>query len=99
MTKQCDKCNGTGRVIDQVEFGNSMRQMREKREVSLSNVAIAMGFSKAYISDLELGRRGWNMTLIQAFKEACGFVPKLKKSAPIKTLSDAMKRIKTNGTK
>lgn len=47
-----------------------MRRMREKSGLSLSVVAGKMGYSKAYLSDMELGRRGFGATQIRKFKSA-----------------------------
>jgi transcriptional regulator with XRE-family HTH domain len=42
----------------------SMRRLREKAGVSLRAVARRLGYSAAYVSDLELGRREWREKLI-----------------------------------
>ncbi len=46
--------------IDHVAAGAAMRAMREKKKVSLRAVATRLGFSPAYVSDLELGKRNWD---------------------------------------
>lgn len=47
-----------------------MRKLRQAAGLSLREVARQMGRSAAYISDLELGRRGWSGTLIRAYEKA-----------------------------
>lgn len=69
-TMPCPKCAGTGRVLDPRETGNEMRQMREKRRVSVHEMARRLNLSAPYISDLELGRRAFNAGLIQRYKAA-----------------------------
>lgn len=68
--RPCQKCNGTGKEIDQAALGLELRQMREKMKVSLRDAAQAMHISPPYLSDLELGHRHWNADLIAAYKKA-----------------------------
>lgn len=49
-------------IIDNVATGEEIRKRREAAKVSLRKVAESMGWSAAYQSDLELGRRGWTET-------------------------------------
>lgn len=65
--KKCNKCGGTGTVVDPVYVGGNMRKFRKDAGKSLRSVAKAMGLSVGYLSDLELGRRGWNTSLQKAF--------------------------------
>ncbi len=69
-TQTCARCGGKGRQIDQVKFGQEMRDLREAKRIKLSWVAAKLGFSPAYISDLEKGKRAWNPRLISSFKSA-----------------------------
>ena len=46
-------------IIDNVATGEAIRQRREAAKLSLRKVAEYMGWSAAYQSDLELGRRSW----------------------------------------
>lgn len=40
-----------------MKFGKRVRQLREEREMHLSDLARAMGWSSVYMSDIELGHR------------------------------------------
>jgi transcriptional regulator with XRE-family HTH domain len=57
-------------VIDQVEQGRRLRALRKAANKGLREVAAIIGYSPAYLSDLELGRRQWNEYLIERFKQA-----------------------------
>lgn len=46
-------------IIDQVKTGEEIRKRRCQAMLSLREVAKAMGWSAAYQSDLELGRKRW----------------------------------------
>lgn len=47
-----------------------MRAMRKASNKSLRQVARVIGLSPAYVSDLELGRRGWADSLVERYKKA-----------------------------
>jgi transcriptional regulator with XRE-family HTH domain len=47
-----------------------MRALRNASGKSLRHVAGAMKVSPAYVSDLELGRRGWADSLLERYKRA-----------------------------
>ena len=47
-----------------------MRALRKAAGKGLRQIAGAMDFSPAYVSDLELGRRGWSEELIERYKKA-----------------------------
>lgn len=66
----CPKCDGRGEVPDPAAQGRLMRTLRKARGKGLREIASAMGFSPAYVSDLELGRRGWNGELILKYRKA-----------------------------
>jgi predicted transcriptional regulator len=68
--KPCPKCNGTGEVKDAAETGRQMRALRKAAGKGLRQIAGAMNFSPAYVSDLELGRRGWSDSLVEQYKKA-----------------------------
>lgn len=68
-TLPCVKCNGIGEVENAAYRGQEMRKLRQTAGLSLREVARQMGRSAAYISDLELGRRGWNTGLIRAYEK------------------------------
>ena len=57
--RPCPRCDGTGRVPDDRILGAKMRARREATGLSLRDLAKRCGWSAAYVSDLELGRRGW----------------------------------------
>lgn len=65
--KTCGTCGGSGRVPDPVFVGQKMRKLRKSEGKTLRAVARAMDLSAAYLSDLELGRRGWSKSLQQAY--------------------------------
>lgn len=66
----CPRCEGSGRIKDPSVTGRQMRALRKASGKSLRHVAGAMRLSPAYISDLELGRRGWADDLIERYKRA-----------------------------
>lgn len=68
-TKKCVACSGTGRVPNPIATGVQMRQRRERAGVGLRELSRKLGVSAAYLSDLELGRRGWrNLKLLKAYE-------------------------------
>jgi transcriptional regulator with XRE-family HTH domain len=50
--------------------GRQMRDLRQKKGVSVREVARRTGLSAPYVSDLELGRRSFNAKLIERYKKA-----------------------------
>lgn len=68
--KTCPRCNGTGRLADDKLTGAKMRSMREAKTLTLREVARRMGFSPAYVCDLELGRRIWNTKVTELYLTA-----------------------------
>ena len=62
----CRHCVG-GFVDNPVYQGMMMRKERLKARVGLREVARQLGYSAAYLSDLELGRRAWNDDLVAAY--------------------------------
>lgn len=69
-TAPCVRCNGTGEIENAAYRGQEMRKLRQATGLPLREVARRMGKSAAYISDLELGRRGWSGELIRAYQKA-----------------------------
>lgn len=69
-TKPCPRCEGTGHVPDPAYHGKEARARRKQAGLSLREVARRMGFSVAYVGDLELGRRGWNDELMKRYIRA-----------------------------
>lgn len=70
MSMTCPKCDGSGSVLEPKLTGEAMRAFREERDVSVTGVAAELGLSKAYVSDLELGRRGWTTERVRRYKSA-----------------------------
>ena len=68
-TLPCSKCQGGGKVLDHKKLGAEMRKKRVARKMSLRRMARRLGFSAAYISDCELGKRPWNKKLIESYIE------------------------------
>ncbi len=46
-------------VTDDEKVGLILRAKRERAKMSLRTVAAKLGFSAAYVSDLERGKRAW----------------------------------------
>lgn len=68
---KCPKCNGSGEVIDQRSLGAELRELRERKRLSLRSVAEVMHISAPYLSDMEKGNRAWSPERIEQFKTAC----------------------------
>lgn len=49
--------------IDHQKAARLVREARKKKKLSLRDVAKQLGFSAAYLSDLERGRRNWSSDL------------------------------------
>lgn len=56
--KLCPRCNGSGQIPDPGFTGQALRQKRAAAKLSLRQLAKHSNISAAYLSDLELGRRG-----------------------------------------
>lgn len=50
----------TVQQIDQEEAAKTIRGLREKAGMSIRRLAAELGFSAAFVSDMELGRRNWS---------------------------------------
>lgn len=70
QTIQCPNCEGCGEIDNPVWRGSEMKRLRKEARKTLTEVALAMDFSKGYLSDLELGRRAWSTSLIQSYERA-----------------------------
>lgn len=70
QTKACPTCNGSGRVADPVVAGAAYRKRRLKAGIGLREMSRRLDVSAAYLSDLELGRRGWRNDKLRAAYEA-----------------------------
>ncbi len=58
-------------VSDDREIGSAMQTHRVTNGLTLRELGHKLGFSAAYISDLEHGRRAWNAKKIEDFLKAC----------------------------
>ena len=56
--------------IQHAATGTEARIARKARLISLREMARRMNVSAPYVSDLELGKRNWNMTKIRAYEKA-----------------------------
>jgi len=68
--RNCKRCGGTGREPDHRAIGNELRKIRQAAGVSATRIAERMKITKAYLSDLELGRRQWRADLVQKYQGA-----------------------------
>lgn len=66
----CTRCGGTGQETDHVQVGSAMRALRKEKGLTLAEVALRTGWSTAFISDLERGRRSWNGTHLDRIGKA-----------------------------
>lgn len=57
-------------IVDNIATGALARTCRKERKLSLRTVAKRLKLTPAYVSDLELGRRGWREELIEQFRDA-----------------------------
>ena len=78
-TRNCRRCQGSGRELDSVACGAEMLALRQKEGVKQWVLANKMAFSKAYVSDLELGKRNWTPGLITLYKDCLSFCVKKAK--------------------
>lgn len=67
---ECPTCHGSGTAINSVKVGQWLRAEREQAKVTGSRIAVAMGISPTYLSDLEFARRLWNQDLIKRYLAA-----------------------------
>ena len=65
--ERCPHCLGAGSVIDQRGLGKLLRERRTLFGYTQTAVADAIGISKAYLSDLENGRRDWPDRVFSAY--------------------------------
>lgn len=67
-TMVCRHCEGTGRVIDPRFVGAKLRARRIAAEITGTEMAERMGITKAYLGDMELGKRSWSVKWIKEFE-------------------------------
>ena len=63
-TMPCERCEGTGFVLDPVATGAAMLALRIEAGLTLQSTAKHMGFSVSYLSRLENGQRCWSESLV-----------------------------------
>ena len=66
-TMKCPHCEGTGQL--KLYDGAVLRAMREQAKMSLREFAKRLGFSPAYISDIELGKRRAMPAIVEVYKK------------------------------
>lgn len=66
--KDCARCWGTGKEINHLRLGRSVRRLREERGISLKAFADRMGITPSFLCYLEQGKRHWSQEL---WKKAC----------------------------
>ncbi len=57
------------RITDNAATGQMMREARKRAGLSLREMARRLGQSAPFISDLELGRRGWDEKRIKQWEK------------------------------
>lgn len=72
ITGPCMRCGTGHKEIDHHKVGQRLRAIRERRDLSLREVAMQMGHTPPYLSDLELGRRPWNAARVERYLAAVG---------------------------
>jgi len=65
---RCPACAGSGRVSSPVGVGRILRRLRG--DVSLRRVAVVLGLSAPYVSDLERGRRNVSREMAMRYLKA-----------------------------
>ena len=70
MPEKCHRCGGSGLEPDDRAVGREMRDLRERRGLTLRQLAARLELSPAYISDLERGNRHWHKGMTDSFKSA-----------------------------
>jgi DNA-binding XRE family transcriptional regulator len=63
----CSRCDGHGFLPSA-----GMRRCRQRAGLQQGEVAGLMGISRAYLSDLERGRRDWDWRLVKKYAAALG---------------------------
>jgi predicted transcriptional regulator len=71
----CPHCGGKGKIESDGSVGLRWRKRRLSSGLSLRRLAYYMQISPAYLSDLELGRRGWNTGLERRYERALLDIP------------------------
>lgn len=61
------------------DVGATMRALREKKGISLRELARRLNLSAPFISDMELGRRNWCKSRIEEVRAALSFERKARR--------------------
>jgi transcriptional regulator with XRE-family HTH domain len=69
------------KIIDHVATGKQFRKERERRALRMKEIAILMGKSQQYISDLEYGRTNWREDLAVDYTNALDGIATLPASS------------------
>jgi transcriptional regulator with XRE-family HTH domain len=67
---ECEKCWGTGKVIDHRKLGREMRQRRRQLGLSLKAAARYSGITPSFLCYLEGGKRAWTEEIYGKVNEA-----------------------------
>lgn len=65
-TITCAKCGGSG-VLPDTYTGRKLKRQRVAVGVPLQAIADSMGFTRAYLHDLEIDKRRWSAKLLKAY--------------------------------
>lgn len=70
-TKVCHCCEGSGEEFDHKFVGFAMRELRNKKGLTLAKLGQKMDppLHTTYLSDLERGARNWNERLISQYRK------------------------------
>ena len=70
-TRPCHRCQGTGKLLDPHGVARTLQEIRVRKGYNKTQIARKMGFTTAYICDLEKGIRDWRQELVERYLEAC----------------------------
>jgi predicted transcriptional regulator len=68
--QSCPLCGGSGHLEDAAAQGAAMRELRQTRGFTLEEMAVLVGKSQPYLSDLELGKRRWSVEMVKRYERA-----------------------------
>jgi len=70
VTKTCPTCFGVGRIPTDKTLGERLRVARQQAGVTLDSIAVALGISKSYCSQLENGWRSLSDGMFDTYLSA-----------------------------